>query len=167
MKNLKIKNANKILFIENKANYIDYIQNKIKDNEFVIYHGGMYGPIKGLFFKKIYDASNEVLNELSNDDSNKASNRLSKNIEFYHWSDIDIGGFKIFARLKRIIPSLKPYKMDVESFYSKKAYWKNMSEDYRKKLLEIKKQLDYNCFDDLIDEMLKTNSKLEQEAFIG
>ena len=41
-----------------------------------------------------------------------------------------------------------------------------MSKDYRKKLLELKKQLDYNCFDNLIDEMLKNNSKLEQEAFI-
>ena len=56
MKNLKIKNANKIIFIENKANYIDYIQNKKKENEFVIYHGGMYSPTKGEFFSKIYQA---------------------------------------------------------------------------------------------------------------
>lgn len=146
MKNLKIKNANKIIFIENKANYIDYIQNKMQKDEFVVYHGGMYGPIKGQFFKNIYEAS--------------------RNSKFYHWSDIDIGGLKIFIRLRNIIHELIPYKMDIEAFYSKKAYWKDMSKDYRKKLLELKKQLDYNCFDNLIDEMLKNNSKLEQEAFI-
>lgn len=38
--------------------------------------------------------------------------------------------------------------------------YKNKSEDYRKKLLEFRKQLDYNCFDNLIDEMLINNSKL-------
>ena len=146
MKNLKIKNANKIIFIENKANYIDYIQNKMQKDEFVVYHGRMYGRIKGQFFKNIYE--------------------VSKDSKFYHWSDIDIGGFKIFARLRNIIPELIPYKMDVEAFYSKKAYWKDMSKDYRKKLLGFRKQLDYNCLDNLIDEMLINISKLEQEAFI-
>lgn len=146
MKNLKIKNVNKILFIENKANYIDYIQNKKKDNEFVVYHGGMYGPIKGQFFKNIYE--------------------VAKNCEFYHWSDIDIGGFKIFIRLKRIIPNLKPFKMDKEAFYSKQPYWKEMRETYKIQLIEMRKQEVYACFYDVMDEMLKNNSKLEQEAFI-
>ncbi len=70
MYGLKIKNAKKIIFIENKANYINYIQNTKKSDEFVVYHGGMYSPIKGEFFKKLYE--------------------VAKNIEFYHWSDIDI-----------------------------------------------------------------------------
>ena len=144
--NLKIKNANKILFIENKANYIDYIQNKQKDDEFVIYHGGMYSPIKGKFFRKIYEASTEQ--------------------EFYHWSDIDIGGFRIFTRLKKIIPQLKEYKMDTEAFYAKKEFWKEMNQDYRKKLEQLKTQQDYEEFYDVIDAMLENNSKLEQESFI-
>ena len=146
MKSLKVKNANKIIFIENKANYIDYIQNKMNKDEFVVYHGGMYGQVKGQFFKKLYEATNES--------------------KFYHWSDIDIGGFKIFARLRKIIVNLKPYMMDREAFYSKKQYWKEMSLDYRSKLVKLKKQDEYRCFYDVIDEMLKNNSKLEQEAFI-
>ena len=146
MKNLKIKNASKIIFIENKANYIDYIQNKMQKDEFVVYHGGMYGRIKGQFFKNIYE--------------------VSKDSKFYHWSDIDIGGFKIFVRLKKIIPSIQPYKMDTESFYSKQSYWKEMNEEYKGKLLEMRRQNKYSCFYDIIDEMLKNNSKLEQEAFI-
>ena len=146
MKNLKVKNANKIIFIENKANYRDYIQNKINKGEFVVYHGGMYGEVKGQFFKKLYEATKES--------------------EFYHWSDIDIGGFKIFARLKKIIPNLKTYMMDTEAFYRKRQYWKEMSKEYREKLARLKEQEEYSYFYDVIDEMLKNNSKLEQEAFI-
>lgn len=147
MKALKIKNAKKLIFIENKANYIDYIQNNMKEEEFVIYHGGMYSPIKGEFFRKLYS--------------------VTKDKEFYHWSDIDIGGFKIFARLRKIIPELKPYKMDKISFCSKQRYWKEMSKDYRNRLLEIRQIEAYEVFYDVIDEMLKSNCKLEQEAFIG
>lgn len=146
MQDLEIKNSNKIIFIENKANYIDYIQNKRKNDEFIVYHGGMYSPIKGEFFKKIY--------------------KVSKGKEFYHWSDIDIGGFKIFVRLLQIIPEVKQYKMDKESLYSKENYWKQISIDYRNKLLKMREIEEYKIFYDVIDEMLKNNCKLEQEAFI-
>ena len=146
MKNLKIKNANKIIFIENKANYIDYIQNKKTEDEFVIYHGGMYSPIKGEFFSKIYESAS--------------------NIKFYHWSDIDIGGFKIFVRLRKIIPELLPYKMDVQALYSKKSYWKTMNQSYIEKLNQLKQESQYEIFYEVIDEMLKNKCKLEQEAFI-
>ena len=114
--------------------------------EFVVYHGGMYGEIKGQFFKKLYESVKEC--------------------EFYHWSDIDIGGFKIFVRLRKIIPNLKPYLMDKEAFYSKKQYWKEMSKEYREKLEKLKEKEEYSYFCDVIEEMLKNNSKLEQEAFI-
>ena len=90
----------------------------------------------------------------------------TKESEFYHWSDIDIGGFKIFARLSKIIPNLKPYMMDRKAFYSKRRYWKEMSKEYREKLVRLKEQEEYSYFYDVIEEMLKNNSKLEQEAFI-
>ena len=146
MKNLKIKNATKIIWIENKANYIDYIKNKKADDEFIIYHGGMYSPIRGEFFKKIYNATN--------------------NMKFYHWSDIDLGGFKIFNRLQKIIPELQPYKMDKCAFYSGEKYWKKMDTKYMEKLENLKNDQNYEMFFDVIDAMLKTKCKLEQEAFI-
>lgn len=65
MKALKIKNAKKLIFIENKANYIDYIQNNMKEEEFVIYHGGMYSQIKGEFFRKLYsEVFYDVIDEM-------------------------------------------------------------------------------------------------------
>ena len=106
----------------------------------------MYSPIKGKFFKKVYDTQ--------------------KQSKFYHWSDIDIGGFRIFARLRKIIPELQPYKMDTESFYSKQKYWKKMNSEYIKKLLDLRNNSEYEIFYDVIDNMIENVSKLEQEVFI-
>lgn len=147
MKNLNIKSTNKIMFIENKANYIDYIQNKKNAKELVIFHGGMYSPMKGEFFKKIYEVSN--------------------NVEFYHWSDIDIGGFKIFTRLKEnIISELKPFKMDKNTLIENKKYWRSFNENYKDLLLELYDDSRYNIFFDVIDVMLRNNICLEQESLI-
>lgn len=106
----------------------------------------MYSPSKGEFFKKIFEAC--------------------KDFEIYHWSDIDLGGFNIFVRLKNIIPSIKPYLMDKDAFYSKKEYWKFMKDDYSEKLKKLKDKKEFEIFNELIDEMLTSNCKLEQEAFI-
>ena len=116
MKDIKLIGVKKILFIENKASYISYIRNK-KSDEFVIFHGGVYSPVKGEFFRKIYEAS--LLNETC----------------YYHWSDIDLGGFYIFARLRdNIIKELKPYKMDIDTLLEYKDSWQHFDEKYKKKL---------------------------------
>jgi hypothetical protein len=94
-----------VVFIENKANYLDYILKRKRYDELVIWHGGFYSPVKGTFFKKVYDAGQQ-------------------NIEYHHWSDIDIGGFRLFKRLKtNIIPDLMPMLMDSAAFESEKKHW--------------------------------------------
>lgn len=148
-KKIEISNdVTKIIFIENKANYMEYIQNKT-DNELVIYHGGFYSPIKGEFFRKIYQSSEK------------------RNVEFYHWSDIDIGGFEIFTRLRdNIIPELKPINMDIVTLqkYRNKAI--TIEDSYHKKLAKLKENKRFEVFWNVIDYMLQNNIKLEQEAII-
>lgn len=56
--------------------------------------------------------------------------------------------------------------MDVKSFNSKSNYWQKMNREYEQKLIKMKNDNKYEIFFNLIDEMLKNNSKLEQEAFI-
>lgn len=147
LENLKIQNATKILLIENKTNYIDYIMNQQKQDEFVIYHGGMYSPVKGMFFQKIYDACKEM--------------------QFYHWSDIDIGGFKIFTRLKtEIIPTLQPYAMGKKELLEMKNYWKPISLDYKKELEKMAQTDKYATFKDCINFMIRQECRLEQESFM-
>lgn len=151
IEDIELIDLNKIIWIENKANYIDYISNK-KTNELVIYHGGFYSPIKGEFFKKVYEASRKT----------------SKDIIYLHWSDIDIGGFEIFTRLKNnIVKEVQPYKMDKNTLVKNKNYWNYFDENYKKKLCKLRKCDEYNIFFETIDIMLEYNCKLEQEALIS
>lgn len=146
IKNIKLINTSKVIFIENKTNYIDYISKKQKD-ELVIYHGGFYSKIKGEFFKKVFENN--------------------KNIKYYHWSDIDIGGIMIFTRLKEnIIPSLKQFKMDKETLIENKLKCSNFDDKYKNKLIELRKNEKYKEFYDLMDFMIENNVRLEQEALI-
>ena len=174
MKKIELIGVKRVVFIENKTNYISYIENKKKD-EFVIYHGGVYSPIKGEFFRKIYEA---VLNNNVKCDNDEAiyNNEVKQNncnlnqmndVEFWHWSDIDIGGFNIFTRLRdNIIPQLKPLKMDVATLVENKSSWQSFDLDYKDRLLKLRQMKRYECFFDVIDFMLENNVRLEQESLI-
>lgn len=148
IKSIDISQISKVLFIENKANYIDYIKNNQLEDELVIYHGGMYSPNKKVFFEKIYENS-------------------CKETNWYHWSDIDLGGFIIFERLKQnIISNLKPYKMSVTDFYEKQEFWQSLTKEYAEKLNMKLQEEKYKDFHSVIIAMLKENARLEQEAFL-
>jgi hypothetical protein len=145
----------KVLFIENKANYIDYLTKKRQENELVIFHGGFYSPAKGLFFQKIYEAAQ----------INQAPPK--ERVQFFHWGDIDLGGFRMFHRLKsNIIPELKPLLMNKEALLAKKDYWLSLDKKYRGELEKLFAQDDYALFYEVIEEMLKNNCRVEQEAFL-
>jgi hypothetical protein len=138
----------RILFIENKANYIQLLNENSDEALMIVFHGGFYSPIKGAFFQKLYEAAHPC------------------GIEFFHWGDIDLGGFMIFRRLKLIIPSLKPYLMDREALKSKIEYGKKFDSKYAEKLKSLQEDEDYGEFREVIEFMLEKNIKLEQEAFL-
>jgi hypothetical protein len=141
----------KVLFIENKANYVSYIAQDKKEEELVIYHGGCFSPVKGRWFKKIYEACIQH----------------GEQVKCYHWSDIDVGGFRIFSRLKtEIVPSLEPYRMDIETLEQNRDKGMPMKEPYRKLLEEMRDDQRYQDFNNLIDRMLEWNIRLEQEQLL-
>lgn len=139
-------NAKKVLFIENKANYYYYIKTR-NDDELVIYHGGFYSPIKGRFFLLL---------------------SAIPSLSFYHWSDIDLGGFRIFNRLQRnIIPSLKPYKMDAEILLLNAKNAKKIDDEkYLEELEALLEDSAYSPFHRTIRYMLDKKIKLEQESLL-
>lgn len=142
-------NVRKILFIENKANYIHFLAENKDDTLMTVFHGGFYSPAKGVFFKKLYEAASP------------------HGIEFYHWGDMDLGGFLIFKRLKtNIIPSLKPYLMDTEAFESRMEYGVEFDSKYAEKLRMLLEDEQLQEFADVIRLMLEKGIKLEQEAFL-
>lgn len=147
---LTAPNISKVFFVENKANY-EWLKAHRKNDELIIYHGGHYGLMKGRWFKLVYEAV-------------KAQN---PHVEFWHWSDIDWGGFNIFVRLQKLVPELQPYKMDCKTyneFVSKDG--KEFSENYRKKLCLLLQKEDFSVFHTVIKELLKQQKTLEQEKII-
>lgn len=139
----------KVLFIENKANYTDYVLNHRNNDEVVIFHGGCYSPIKGLFFKKLYTATNK------------------SNIGFYHWGDIDLGGFSIFCRLKKnIISELKPYNMGIKDLETYMEYQIAINGKYVEKIAQLVSVPELSDCSETLEYMIVNKVKLEQEAFI-
>lgn len=147
---LTANNVNKVIFVENKANY-EWLKTHRNNDELIIYHGGHYGLMKGRWFKLVYEAVKE---------QNPCA-------EFWHWSDIDWGGFNIFVRLRKLVPELTPYKMDCATFnefISKGG--KDFNESYGKKLCLLLKKEEFSVFHDVIKELLKQQKILEQENII-
>jgi len=143
--------VSRVLLIENKANYEHYIRRNRKEDEVVIYHGGFYSPVKGLLIRKVYEAL-------------KANNQ---EILVDHWSDIDLGGFRIFNRLKKnIIPEVKPFQMDLIALEAMKPYWRPIGKAYAEKLEQLLEDASFAEFHEVIRVMLKEKCKVEQESFL-
>lgn len=144
---MELSDVQCILFIENKTNYTEYCLNSRCKNELVVFHGGLYSPAKGNFFRLIRKAL--------------------KNQQVFYWGDIDLGGFNMFCRLKEnIFPFLLPYNMDRRSFEQYKSRGLLRSKTYLDKIARLKDDGRYAVFSDVIDLIIDSGVTVEQEAFI-
>lgn len=139
-----------VTFIENMANYVDCVSKNTNSHELFIFHGGFYSPMKGRFFKILYDSFKEK-------------------VSFRHRSDIDLGGFRIFVRLqKEIVPSLIPDQMDIQTLEKFKSRGRPLgSKEYENELRKLLDDTDYEIFHPVIKRMLQLKLKLEQEALLA
>ena len=149
IRTVKTAGLRRVLFIENKANYIWYITENRREDQLVLYHGGCYSPVKGLWFRKVYEGS-----------------RKNPGIAYFHWGDIDAGGFRMFSRLQReIIPELKPYRMDRDTLKAFRGQAMEIqSEAYLKLLEDMGQNPEYEIFHDVIQLMIRERIRLEQES---
>lgn len=138
----------RVLFIENKANYVMAVK-ECTPNTLILFHGGCYSPIKGKFFQKIYEFAKEP-----------------EKILWEHWSDIDVGGFRIFTRLqKNIIPYVKPCRMDQKTLLTYKEHAMQIkSKRYLETLQKMRNDPTYEMFHPVIDVMFEEKIRLEQEV---
>ena len=108
---------------------------------FLIYLGGFHNRIRREFIKKIHEQNPDV--------------------EYYHFGDIDAGGFYILEHLRRQTGiGFKPYNMDLRTLKQYQAYSKKLTENDRERLKRIK----VPEFENVIQYMLDNDCKLEQEA---
>lgn len=137
----------KIIFIENKTNYDEYLLSEKASDELVLYHGGFLSPQKKKMYKKL---------SLAADDG----------VEVSFWADIDLGGFRMFDMLHTIFPKLVPMRMSAEYVVRYYSAGKDRNEDYLAQLREYRNENKYPLFSDAIDQILKYGVTIEQEVFL-
>ena len=135
----------RILTIENRANFFAYRQ---ADDELVIYHGGHYSPSKKKLFEKIVAG-------------------MPPNCVWYHWGDIDLGGFSMLLRLrKEILSNVQPFRMNISELQTYRDFTQPFSDDYAAMLQKLRQQEQLSDCKTCIEYMLTHKIKLEQEAML-
>lgn len=144
IKHIKIQ-AKRLILIENKANYYHCIKHKQPD-EAIVFAGGHFSPVR----KQLYECMREGFHG-----------------EIFLSSDIDLGGFLMFARLKgEVFPDLKPYHMSLDIYEKYLKYARSVDEAYLDKIKKVRSREDLAIFYDVMDAILKHKKALEQEAMI-
>ena len=135
-------NVKRVVTIENETTFFDY-----QDPEaLIIYLAGFHNRIRRDLLQKIY--------------------AFAPSIPYWHWSDIDAGGFYITNHLIEDtgIP-FKPFRMGVPELQKYEAYCKPLEKNDIKRLTDQLASPKMSAFHETIRYMLEKKIKLEQEAF--
>lgn len=150
--NLEIENipADYVITIENLTPYYHYIKES-RDNYLAIYLGGYHNFLRRSLLIKLWNFCR--------------SNNID--LPFYHWGDIDLGGFRIFAHLRQKtgIP-IFPWNMDIDTLKKHEEKAQNIAPSYSKKLQKLLNNPGYSLFAEVISYMLEKEIRLEQEALL-
>ena len=135
---LKTAQIEKVVTIENLTTYFRWNE----PDSLIIYLGGYHNAIRRNLLKKVYAAFPEA--------------------RYYHFGDIDAGGFEIYRDLceKTGIP-FQMYYMNLDILRRYEKYGKTLTDHDRKRLEAMRGQEDLQ---ELIAYMLEHNVKLEQEC---
>lgn len=137
-----------ITFIENKTNYDEYVISEKQPNELVIYHGGFLSPQKRKLVTLIASA-------------------VSEHVKIQFWADIDVGGFRMFDNLQKLIPSVLPIRMSGELVEKFHKHGLMRSKEYLSELATDLKSGRYLLFKDAIEKILSYGVTIEQETFLN
>lgn len=142
------ESVKKIISIENRANYFEYISKMKKNDELILYHAGHYSPSK----KKYFTAVNSS---------------MPKDCNWYHWGDIDLGRFSMLGRLRREINShIFPYRMSKEELICYDQYCGKITESYADKLRHLMGKPELIDCTSCIHYMIDKKIRLEQESML-
>lgn len=94
----------------------------------------------------------------------QALERAHPYLKFFHWGDIDVGGLRILEHLRRHIAPISPLGMDTTIFNEYLAFGQTLTKE---EISTLRKLRDHASIEDcvsLIEMMISTGKKLEQEA---
>jgi hypothetical protein len=85
-------------------------------------------------------------------------------LPFLHWGDMDAGGFKILAHLRRRLGTVLPLGMDIETFETYRTYAQPLEADDKSNLSTLLADPLLADCTRLIEHLMKVGMRLEQEA---
>ena len=133
--------GNKIITIENLTSFHIFNQ----PGFFIIYLGGFHNSVRRQFIRKL--------------------NKQNPDKEYFHFGDIDVGGFKILEHLKnKTMVPFKPFRMDVNTLMEYRKYCKKITKGDKINLQKMLVTDTYAEYKNTIQYMLENEVKLEQEA---
>lgn len=144
---LDLSHIQRIIFIENKTNYDEFLISELRPDELAIYHGGFLSPQKRKFFEKIAAFAPET-------------------IPVVFWADIDLGGFQMFERLQRIFPQLSPMRMSAEDVVAHHVNGLKRPEHYLEQVRAAVQDGVYPYFRAAMEKILEYGVTIEQETFL-
>lgn len=145
VKSFRLDGVRKIIFIENRTNYNEYLLRSIAPDEMVLYQGGFLSPSRRRLFHTL------------------AQSAAQTDIHAFFWADIDLGGFQMFAQLQEIFPALLPMNMSVKDVETFRSRGLSRPHEYLVKLRNAAGQ--YPMFQEVIQTLLRYGVTIEQEAF--
>lgn len=130
----------KVITIENLTTFFRWEE----ENSLILYLGGYHNAVRRSLLKMIYQALPDV--------------------DYYHFGDIDVGGFEIYEDLcaKTGIP-FKLYRMDVETLDEYAKFGRKLTETDKKRIQKIL-QNGKVPYKQVLQYMLLHDVKLEQEC---
>jgi len=143
IKNIEIigTNAKTLYTVENLTSF-DVFE---KNDSIVIYLGGFHNKVKRELIKKVA--------------------KIGRIAEFYHYGDIDAGGFYILNHLReKTFIGFKPYMMGIEELQKYKDSCKTLTSNDKNRLNKMIEDSRFFEFKPVVEYMVKNNIKLEQEA---
>ncbi len=148
IEHVDLSGVGRVIFIENKTNYDEYLNSEIQLSDLLVYHGGFLSPQKRKLIRKICDA-------------------LPLEIPVYFWADIDLGGFRMFCELQSIFPQLQPMRMEASDVIKYASQGLARTEKYLKRIKDALENNEYPLFCDAMQAIINFGVTIEQEVFLS
>ncbi len=134
----------KVITIENLTTFFRWEE----PESLMVYLGGYHNSVRRALLKELY--------------------RTLPDAEYYHFGDIDVGGFLIYEDLcrKTGIP-FRRYKMDLDTLVQYERFGKPLTENDRVRIERMLKEKPDVAYGDVLRYMLDAGVKVEQECFTG
>lgn len=135
--------ASAIVTVENLTSFSEFVVTK-PETVLAIFTGGFASPT--------------VISLL------RAVRAIQPDLPFFHWGDLDAGGLRILAHLRKHLGEIVPLAMAVATFDAHRKHAQPLTKNEREVLAQLRAQPALADCAPLIGRLLEANEKLEQEA---